>query len=296
MTEPLFFPIILLSILAWGIHGSLMVYYARAYDGLIVAVYRGLSFILVMLPLLFLSSWEDIALILQHGWTLFFASVAGAVTYITALNTVRYLPVGVGTALRQTISIFCSVLLGMLFLNEYLSLMQVAILGLMLAAGVLLSILRTEHAHLDIAKAWKGVWLSVITGGSAAVAFYLFTVLARETTPFVATYFWEVGVGVVSALYLLFLVATSRYTGRVILPFKKAAGIIGIGSLTIIASTCYALAVNYGPFALASGLVSTIILITTVAGWYLYNERLARTQLLLIGTSVALILVLKVFS
>lgn len=296
MVDPIFFLFIGITVLSFGIQGSLMVIYARQLDALIVAVYRGLSVGITMLPLLFFSPVAEIWEITAHIPMLLLASSTGALAYISALSAARYLPVGVANSIRQAVYVLGAVILGALFFQEYLSSAQLLLLGGIVGSAIALTLLRTNQPHLDPTAAWRGILFCLVAGVNAAFTFYFFSVLSREINPYVASYFWELTIGLFAFAYLMLLLVLGKYDANPWLPIRQAGSIIFISLLTISATLCYAFAVHYGPYALASGLVTTTILIITLAGRYLFNERLSRAQIGLILFTVAMMFLLKVVS
>jgi drug/metabolite transporter (DMT)-like permease len=296
MIDPIFFVFITISILSYGIQGPLNVLFSRKRDALVYTVYRNLSLALTMLPVLFFASWEEVAAVTNVLPLLLAASATGAFAFICLLTAANYLPVGITQSIRQSVYVSLAVVLGAVFFGEYLSLLQLLILGAILAASVLIMLSKSSHAHLDNENRGKGVFLAILAGASVAFSFYFFSQLSRELNPLVAGYFWEVTIGVLALIYLLFMKYTKRYVAPISMPLKDV-GLITLVSITTIFGTLgYAFAVNYGPYALASGLVTSTILISAVAGWILFKERLTYWQIFLILAATALMFLLRVIS
>ncbi|MEK9160683.1 MAG: DMT family transporter [Patescibacteria group bacterium] len=296
MIDPIFYIFVAVSILSYGIQSPLNVLFSRRLGALRFTVYRNLSLAITMLPVLFFASWEEVYAITGMLPVLLIASLTGAFGFLCLQTAARYLPVGITQAIRQAVYVSAAVVLGAIFFGEYLSAMQLLALGGILIASAFIMASRSNHAHLDNAQHGRGVTLSVVAGISVAFSFYFFSQLSRELNPLVAGYFWEATIGVLTFGYLLFEKYRGVYTDRITLPWKEI-GMISLISLTTISGTLgYAFAVNHGPFALASGLVTSTVLISAIAGWILFKERLTLWQIFLILTVTALMIFLRIIS
>ena len=296
MVDSSFFFFIAIAILTFSTQGSLQTFFARKYDALVVTLYRNLSLAVTMLPVFLFVSAAEILEIREHAGTLVLACATGAFALLCSLSSSRYMPIGISSAIRQMVHVTVAVFLGMLFLNEYLTIVQLVIITGIVLSAISLSLLRSEYAHLNPNTVGKGILLTIAAGAGAALTFYFFSILSREMNPLVASYFWEVGVGIFALVYLGFLVAIQRYDSRVILPGKDALIVVSLALLTIPATLSYAFAVNHGPYALAAGMMTMTTLVTTVIGWMLYKEILRKVQVIFIVVAIALMFLLKMLS
>ena len=296
MTDPLFFLFMGLTVLSFGIHSALIVSFARRFDALVVATYRSLSLIVTMAPLLIFVSWEETLAITEHAWPIVLSAGIGSIAFTLSITGSRYLPIGVASSLRQTISVPVAIVIGMLFLQEFLTLAQILLLVGIGACAVWLTLLRSDQPHLDPKLASWGITLSVCAGVGSALAWYFFSVAARELNPFVAAYFVEVGVGLFTLFYLVVLRVSRVHTSSLYMPLGTLRNIALVGMLTISGTAGYALAVNYGPYPLASGLMTGAILIATVLAWFLFKERLRVLQVGLIILAAFLMFLVKTVS
>ena len=189
MPDGAFFVFMIVAVLSFGIQGSLQTYFARKYDALVVTLYRNLSLVVTMLPILFFTTLPEILAIREHFMTLVLASGTGAFALMCSLSSARYLPIGISSAIRQMVQVSIAILLGMLLFHEYLTTAQIFVLVCIVISAVSLALLRSDHPHLDSRMIGRGIFLTVTAGVSAAFTFYFFSVLSRELNPFVSTYF-----------------------------------------------------------------------------------------------------------
>ncbi len=296
MVDPLFFIFIAISTFSFGIHSALIIHFARRFDAPIVAAYRGLSLVVTMAPILFFAPLDAILAIREHIPILLLSAATGSLAFTISMSGSRYLPVGVASSIRQSVTAPVAIVIGILFLEEYLTFIQILLLAAVAICIITLTWLRSDHPHLDPSMAFRGILLSVAAGFGGAVSWYFFSILARDLHPFVAAYFVEAGIGLCTVLYLLILRKTGHHTGSLRLPFRDARNIVLIALVTILATTSYAIGINHGPYPLASGLMMGTVLISTLAAWFLFKEHLKKIQILLIVAAIILMALIKVHS
>lgn len=296
MIDPLFFICITISFISFGIQMPLMVKYVRLHDGIVVTTIRNLSLIVTMLPFLLFASTAEIIAVFPYLPQIMFASFLGTLSFIAALNASKYIPVGITYATRQVIYVSLTLALGYLFMNEVLSTTQVVLLLTIITLGVALSFTKSTHAHLKPEDARKGIALALFAGTFHAGTFFFFTEVARAVNPLVASYFWEVFVGV----FALCIYGAKRYftsyTQPLLIHQRDMRHLVLIGLLTLSGTGGYSIAVNYGPFALATGLVTLSTVVAMLVAWTVFGERLSKIQVLLILTIVAALIAIKVVS
>ena len=78
------------------------------------------------------------------------------------------------------------------------------------------------------------------------------------------------------------------------IPARDVGKIVAVALLAVPATASYALALTKGPYAVASGLLTTTTLVAVVMGWLLFREHLSRFQVCLIFVAVALMFLMKV--
>lgn len=296
MADSQFFFFLAIAVVSFGLHGALIVSFVRRYDALVVALYRGLSLIVTMLPFLFFVSFEDIVAIREHIPLLLISSIVGALAFTLSLTGSRYLPVGIATSIRQTTIVPVAICIGWLFLGEHLTSIQTILLIGVGICAVALSFLRSNHAHLHKGMVRRGVFLCICAGVLAALFWFFFSIMARNVNPLVAAYFSEAGVGIVVLVYLLFLRGIGKHSSNIWLPSGEVFKIGAVALLTIFATGSYAIAVNHGPYPLASGVMVGTILVSTLAGWFVFKEHLTKMQVAVIFVGVILMFLIRIVS
>ncbi len=296
MPDTAFFVYITIAIIAFGSQGPLVVSIARERDGLIAAAYRGGFLALTLLPLLFFTSLSEIFKILGHLPSLSVAAVSGALSYYFGLSAVRLLPVGVHGAIRQSAMSTGAIALGVFLLSEYLTLPQVMSLSVVIFSSVALALTQKGSTLIRPTLVGKGLRMSAMSGFFGALSFYFFSIISREMHPFVATFFWESSIAACTVLALISMRATGNYKKSMRLSGKDLLHIAGAGLLAMCASVSYSFAVNHGPFALASGLFASTVLIGIVAGRIVFKEKLSYVQMFFITLAAFGMFLVKVAS
>jgi drug/metabolite transporter (DMT)-like permease len=276
-----------ISILGYGLHVPLVTHLARRYDGLTVTVYRGLSLGITMAPLLLFVPADDFARLPAYFSVLALASLVGALGFFLSVTGGIYLPIGISTAFRQAAGITTVILLGVLVLGELVTPAEYGLIALLLLGVVALALSRPDIRHLAKQNVSLGIATSLAAGVATTSAYLFFATVSREISPFLAGYFWELGIGVVALIFML----AQRVAGGqhlVLLPRRDVLKIAGVALLTIVGTSGYGLAINYGDFTIAGALLATSGAVSVFGAWFLFGERLSRVHLALAFCIVAL--------
>ena len=296
MLSPDFFLFIGIAILSSGIQAPLLAYFTRKYSSLIVIVYRNLMLAFLMLPVFFFVTREDIMSMTEHISLLLIAAFCGVVALSLNLTAFQYLPVAISNILRQVSDVVLAVTIGSIFLQEYLSGTQLTLLGTIIFCGVILAITRSPQVNVLLPRKGVGLALAMCAGFAHALSFFFFSKLVRVTDPLVAAYFWEVFIGIFAALYLIILLKRHAFLSPVKLPLKSVWPISFASLVTISGTLAYGYAVEHGPYALASGLITSSIIVVLFASRIFLKERIAFRQVALMATIVLCMIILRVTS
>lgn len=296
MLEPDFFLFVGVAIFSYGIQAPLLAYFTRKYSSVMVVVYRNLFLAFLMSPVLFLATKEEMLLVTEHVGLLLLASFSGVVALIFNLNAFRYLPVAMSNILRQVSDVVLAIVIGALFLGEYLGGSQLLLLGAIICCGVILALTRLPQTSVLVPSKKRGVLLAMLAGFSHALSFFFFTKLVRVTHPLVAAYFWEVFIGIFAAVYMLILMKRKEFLSPINIPFRTALPIAFASLVTISGTLAYGYAVEHGPYALASGLITSSIVVVLLTSRFFLKEKLALRQVALMLTIVGFMIILRMTS
>lgn len=296
MLSPNFFLFVGIAIVSYGFQAPILAYFTRKHSSLIVIVYRNLFLVVLMFPVLFFATRQDLVLITEHSGLLLLASFCGVVALSLNLSAFRYLPVAIANILRQVSDVILAIVVGSFFLQEYLTAPQLLLLGAIVCCGITLALIRSPQVKVLAPHKNKGVLLAVLAGFAHALSFFFFSKLVRITSPIVAAYFWEAFIGVFAFLYLLFLLKRKQFSAPVKLPFRTVLP-MGLASLVTISGTlAYGYAVTVGPYALATGLITSSIVVVLFASSVFLKEKLAFKQVFLMLAIVMCMIVLRITS
>lgn len=282
------------STLAYALQGTFLAGFFRRYDLLTVVAFRGLALLIVMSPLLFFQragAWSSLP---DAGGFLVAACIAAAMANACAGTAMRHLAVGISAALTQSLSAFFTVVSGLVIMNEHLTLSQ-GLFALLLIAVIAILGLSHRGAPQGNARPLLGIAASVGCGIFMATALTCLVQVTRRVDPLFAAWAWEGGIGIVAGLALL-----TRRLARIGSDHKSQwpgmavfARIGIVSSPTLIGTGCYALATQTGGIALASAILSTIMVGTSVLARFVYHEKLSLMQWLLIAAACASVIGLR---
>lgn len=274
---------------------TLMASFYRKMDTLSAVAYRGLSLGLSMLPLLLWVPVAHYAAIGSAWSTLLLLWLFTAAGDWTFANTIRYLPVGVATALGNGLITIVSAVIGYLFFHEALSLMQAVLIGLVIMAILSLGFMRTSGllpADYDVRK---GLCNAALTGILLGIAFSMVGGLSRSFHPFLVGYIWELGTGV-AGLLMIMARRTGKGAGLAPLSLREFTKLLLAASPTLLGTGLYALSMSLGPLGLATAIISTQMVFTTGLSIVLYKEKLSWRQWVLLLLICGLVMGLKMVS
>ena len=291
----LFFIFISIAIFSYGIQLPLLIHFARKLDGITTTIYRNLSLAITMLPVLYFAPAGEIAKIPEYIPYLIGASAFGATGFILNLTAAKYLPIGISHSIRQASYTVAAILLGMVVFGEFLQPLQLIIIGMILAGVIGISLSKPDTSHLETQNATLGFTLAGLAGIGYASAFLIYSFVSREVSPLAAGYFWEVGVGLFAVIFggVRYLKTKKKIP---LIPLKDGVKIAAISLTTISGTLSYGFAVSHGHFALAASLITTTGLITLIAGYVMFKEKLTPKQVSLIIFVLAAIMTLRFVS
>lgn len=273
----MFFLWALVSMAAYALHGVWMAPYYRRNDQLAVVVLRGCGLSLAMLPALLVPGLEGLAGIgSQLPWILT-ASATALVGNWASGTSLRYLPIGVATALNMSLSTLVSALLSVPLLGEPLGLGQVSWMGLIFVGVYGLGVAKSPPNPTAEYSMPMGLLLGAVFGLSLGVSYTIITGVCRSLDPLAAGYCWESSITLLGAAVLL---ARRLAFGRIgAMPSSRDFGrIVGYCIPGAVGTSCYALAVASGPLAVVGAVLSTMMVASSVLAWWICGEKLSWVQ------------------
>lgn len=283
----MYYLLILISVIGYTLQGTLLVRYSRSIDSLSLAVYRNLSLIFIMSPLLLFTSIEQLRSVPDYIHLISLAGITGTIGLASMFLSYRYLAIGISSGLRQAAGVFSALVLGIVFFDESLSGFQVLLIVFLLAGGFIIGKAKNPMPHLNSNAAF-GILLSIFTGSIIALSFFLMSRMARELGPAISGYLWESSIGIFS---LIFVVMRNKIGGHKIetISLTTFLKISLASSPTVLGTGAVAWAVTIGPLGLLRALSSAGIILTIIFSWLFYGEKLTVNQwigIVLVSVSV----------
>lgn len=273
----MFYALAMGSMLGYTIQWVLLTRPARSMDGLSLAFYRNISFIITLAPLLLGTDGAGIMNVLSH-WKLLAASgVSGGVFLSLYYTSLRYIPLGMATAFNRGISAMLLTLATATIIGERFS--GIAMLSIAAAIfGTLTLATGRSHLYTHLTNhPWRGFLL--VSTGSVFMTFTIFTqgVLSKITNPLAAGYFWEVFIGLGCIPLLIGRRLTTGHAIERINP-KKFCIIALYASPTLAGTGLISLATSQGSIAIANVIGTVSIVLTALIAWMFHKEPLKRSQ------------------
>ena len=281
------------SMVAYAFQNTLLVHHARKIDGLSLAAYRNLSFIVTLLPLLFLSPAAHILTILSHWRLLIVSGVTGGISLGLLFSSYKFLSTSFSSALVISTSTISTTCLGWWYLGERIPVHTLLFIMVILSGVLGFGLQYKRITHLD-RRLLLGILLAALNGPFVAYSKYLAAVLARATDPLAVGYFWEVSIGISSFFLLLLRQLLLKKKMQRITP-KTLAVIAACGSPTLLGTGLFTLAAANGPIAIVSAIGGGALVVATLLAWGWYGEKITLKQSLAISVIVLGILGLKTF-
>lgn len=273
----MFFVFALVSMAAYALHGVWMAPYYRRNDQLAVVTLRGLGMSIAMLPSLLIPGLAGLAGARgQLPWILA-ASATALLGNWAAANSLRYLPIGIATALNMSLSTLVSAGLSTLLLGESLSAGQVVWMGLIFAGVFGLGAVRSPPTASVTYSLPMGMLFAVIFGVALGAGYTAISRVSRAMDPLIAGYCWEFTITVMGAGVLLLRRLALGRIGTV--PSRRDLAWIVLFCIPgAVGTACYALAVAGGPVAIVSAVLSTMMVVSSILAWLIYGEKLSWGQ------------------
>ncbi len=286
----MFFLLAILAMIGYSVQGTLLARHVREFDGLSVSIFRNISLIVTMSPLLLLATREEIIAIQNFVPGLLWAGLTGALGLIFGLWSFKFLPVGIQNSFSKAFNVIIVFILGFLVFGETFVGAELILIFALVATIVWLGFQRNSFVHLD-QRFEKGILLTFLCAIAASVSFVLMGKIARELSPAVAGYAWEVIIGI---FVLLIGLGRQWFGGKPIARISaRTWGKIALVSLpTLVGTGAFAYAMSLGPVGVANAIGAGGLFVGTLLGYLLYKEKLTRLQVFLI---IALVLEIAVF-
>lgn len=284
----------ILSMLGYSVQSTLMASIYRQRDPVQATALRGMSLAISMSPLLLWAEAGSFQQLESCLWALLLAAVTAAMGNWASALSVRYVPIGIATAFQHSSLIVTLVTIEALFYREWLNWWQyVAVVMIILGVSLVRNIYSTStDKDWDVAR---GIGCAVVYGVFLAIAFRVLGDVVQRTDPLLAGYIWEVGIGFVLVAICL---VRARFFGVALERTRVGdfVKILAYSAPTAIGTGCYAIAVESGPVAIVSAIVSTMVCSNALLSRILYREQLSAKQWFAIWICLVAVIILKLES
>jgi len=292
-----FFILAAIAGFCYALQGTLLSKYARQFDGFTSSLFRNASFIVTMVPLLFLAGIDGIVS-LQYSWLYLLCSgIFGMIALSLGFSAHKYLPVAIANSIGQLSPLLLFLWTFVLINGQVPSLQEFIFVGIVLFGLIILNFSNYNFDHLE-KNTSRGFLFAFLGIAFGSVGIVMMVKASEISDPFAVTYAWEALIGL---FFLLTYFLKTKYklsekenipelirvfVGKkdAKLPTKKEALQIALAaSPTIIASTILVSImgaaldpeVNISPGTIST-IVSAVGAITGMTlAWFLYKEKLS---------------------
>ncbi len=292
----MFFLIAFIAAFGYALQMTLLASFYRKMDTLAAVAYRGLSLGLTMLPLLWWVPAQDygrLAAVLPQLALIWLLTALGN---WTIANAVCHLPVGVATALCNGFIAIMAALAGYVLFQESLLFRQMAMIALILLLVFALGWTRSPAAAVISYDITAGLRNAFFSGLFLGIGFSLVGGLSRQIHPFLIGYAWELGTGVVAWLWMWSRIRKRERRALFAISLRDFSRVMLAGSPTLIGTGLYALSMTMGPVAIATAVISTQMVFTTLLARVKYGEKLTLVQWILLLAVCVGVMMLKMVS
>jgi len=277
-----FFVFAIISMAAYALHSVWMAPYYRRNDQLAVVTLRGVGLSIAMLPGLLIPGPAGVVEARHQLPWILAASATALLGNWAAANSLRYLPIGIATALNMSLSTLVSAGLSSQLLGESLSAGQVVWMGFIFLGVFALGAVRSPPVASVTYSLPRGMLFAAVFGLALGTGFTLISRVSRSLDPLVAGYCWESTITVMGAVVLLLRRLVWGRIGTA--PSRRDLLWIVLFCIPgAVGTSCYALAVAGGPVAIVSAILGTMMVVSSVLAWLIYGEKLSWGQWLLVA-------------
>jgi drug/metabolite transporter (DMT)-like permease len=250
-------------------------------DRLSAVALRGLSLGLSMSPLLLFVPGADFLRAPSYITPILGASVCAAIGNLCAARAYSFLPIGVASAMSMSFAAIFAALIGFVFVGETLTSGQLFFALLILLGVSFLAISRSTGPLPKEYSVTRGITSSMLFGIFLGSAYALVGIVSRDLHPFLVGYLWELIIGIVAAIFA----SSRKFFGEPGLSRVSARDfrrILLFSAPTLLGTGFYALAMTLGPIAIATAIISTMMVINTLLAATFYGESLSARQWVLL--------------
>jgi len=201
------------------------------------------------------------------------------------MQALKYVDTNILFPIITTLSLVGAVIVGLLFFNDSLSLLQ--LLGVVLVIVVVFSFLyksgRLKYSSPVILIGLGIIFLSILNK--------VLRKLAADNFDIHAFLIYQYLFAVISS-FLLFLAVYRKKWSRKIVFSGVSTGIL-IGIINFLGSYLFLVALTKGPFTLITAIHSLYIIVVVIVGYILYKEDINLKKIILILLAIAAILLIR---
>jgi drug/metabolite transporter (DMT)-like permease len=248
--------------------------------------YRGFGLAVTMFPFFFFLGNRDLSEAASYLPPILLGSLFTTASLFFFFEGIKLIPLGIGTAIRQSFVVVLLGVLGVLFLGNELQFSHWILIFMIVIGNIAFRVNKEDLEKSDLIHNKRGIVLCLFSGLFGGFGFFFVGKLAQDFGPYVSGYFWELGIGITA----LIISVIKKEQKKAAFSWKKYIQLLFASSPTILCTFGFTIAVTLGPIGIAGAIQSGAIIIIALLSAVIYKEKLSTKQwlsILFISTAIA---------
>ena len=178
----------------YALQGTLLSKYAREFDGFTSSLFRNTSFIITMLPLLYLAGIDGI-ISMKDSWIyIVFSGIFGMMSLSFGFSAHKYLPVAIANSIGQLSPLLLFFWTFLLIDGETPTFYEFVFVGIILLGLIVLNFSKYDFSHLEknTSQGFVFAFLGIIFG---SISVSMMVKSSEVSNPYAVAYSWESMIG-----------------------------------------------------------------------------------------------------
>lgn len=284
---------ILIIVLSYSLEDTLLVHFARKYDGITTWMVRNITLIFSWLLLLFRVKEVDRSILTRHTHTIIITGILWMISVSANFEALRCLPVGIWVTYKRAVTIWASLLIWLIIFQETLNYNEWIALIVIIVWSLSLNFLHTSYVSNTIVyKKKKWILLMCIAWLATAGLRSTFKIFSHNVDPILSWYILEASIWV--CMLILFIIRVAQWKQDVNLLFSKDTLYIWlISTLAYVGTIGTAIALKVWWIGLTQGLMTLIIPCSWLISRIIFREHLNIKQWIAICVVIFWIVLLQ---
>ncbi len=287
----MFWFLAVLSTIGFGLNYVFITKLVRDLPSFQSIAYRGFGLAITIAPFLLLVPREQFLQIPYYLPQILGGSFFTTLSLWLYFKVIKSIPLGIASSLRSGFGVVIIALLGILILQNQISHIHWTFILTIIFTNLYLGFSKSDTSHLITVKNSTSFILSILSGVSFALGYFMMMKVSQEFSPYLSGYLWEVGIALIG---LIISLCTREYKQKKF-SWKTYRKMAIASSPTVLATLGAALAATMGPIGIVGAIQSGSIIVISVLSVIIFKERLKYLQWVAITIMTMAIIGFKIF-